>query len=410
MRALKVVRNTSCSLNILLAEAMLIVLSPQNLRHPWRCSLLQVHTDGGSSAVWNQRFVFDVGAVMGDFIYFEVADKNIMSSASIGCGKWPIASVPANATLDQWHEIYDAKGRAAGAVHLVLKLDGSVPAATTAAAAPASTDGTGSAMRFASSQTAALPTPAQLPQQRSQQQRVDAAPRQSYGFARTPPVRAAEAAAASAADQPHQSAPGTYGFARAPPARPAAATAAPAADQPHQLATGTYGFSRKSPAEAAAAASAAYQPHQLATGNGHLATPQQDGGATPFKPYYDLQGRWISGPEPQQQQQHQQQQQQPLQQHLQQQLLQQLPQQQQQEPHHQLQQQHPSAASRTAWAEARYTSAGSLNGGAQPSPLPQPLLPQLSPLPPGWEEQTDLKGRKFYIDHNTQTTHWDRPC
>lgn len=32
-----------------------------------------------------------------------------------------------------------------------------------------------------------------------------------------------------------------------------------------------------------------------------------------------------------------------------------------------------------------------------------------APLPPGWEEKTDAKGRKFYIDHNNKTTTWERP-
>ena len=32
-----------------------------------------------------------------------------------------------------------------------------------------------------------------------------------------------------------------------------------------------------------------------------------------------------------------------------------------------------------------------------------------SPLPPGWEEKTDATGRKFYVDHNTRRTQWDRP-
>jgi hypothetical protein len=31
------------------------------------------------------------------------------------------------------------------------------------------------------------------------------------------------------------------------------------------------------------------------------------------------------------------------------------------------------------------------------------------PLPPGWEERTDAKGRIFYVDHNSRTTTWTRP-
>jgi E3 ubiquitin-protein ligase NEDD4 len=31
------------------------------------------------------------------------------------------------------------------------------------------------------------------------------------------------------------------------------------------------------------------------------------------------------------------------------------------------------------------------------------------PLPSGWEERTDANGRRFYIDHNTRRTQWERP-
>ncbi|RYH21672.1 hypothetical protein EON65_20320 [archaeon] len=36
-------------------------------------------------------------------------------------------------------------------------------------------------------------------------------------------------------------------------------------------------------------------------------------------------------------------------------------------------------------------------------------MSQQAPLPPGWEERVDASGRFFYVDHNTRTTHWDRP-
>lgn len=31
------------------------------------------------------------------------------------------------------------------------------------------------------------------------------------------------------------------------------------------------------------------------------------------------------------------------------------------------------------------------------------------PLPPGWSLDWTVRGRKYYIDHNTQTTHWSHP-
>lgn len=31
------------------------------------------------------------------------------------------------------------------------------------------------------------------------------------------------------------------------------------------------------------------------------------------------------------------------------------------------------------------------------------------PLPPGWEIRRDARGRIYYVDHNTRTTTWQRP-
>ena len=31
------------------------------------------------------------------------------------------------------------------------------------------------------------------------------------------------------------------------------------------------------------------------------------------------------------------------------------------------------------------------------------------PLPPGWSVGWTIRGRKYYIDHNTKTTHWSHP-
>lgn len=31
------------------------------------------------------------------------------------------------------------------------------------------------------------------------------------------------------------------------------------------------------------------------------------------------------------------------------------------------------------------------------------------PLPPGWEVRRDMRGRIYYVDHNTRSTTWQRP-
>ncbi|EDW43282.1 GM23596 [Drosophila sechellia] len=53
---------------------------------------------------------------------------------------------------------------------------------------------------------------------------------------------------------------------------------------------------------------------------------------------------------------------------------------------------------------------GSANGSLQKVPSQQSLTePEELPLPPGWATQYTLHGRKYYIDHNAHTTHWNHP-
>uniref|UniRef100_A0A1B6CDN2 E3 ubiquitin-protein ligase n=2 Tax=Clastoptera arizonana TaxID=38151 RepID=A0A1B6CDN2_9HEMI len=48
-----------------------------------------------------------------------------------------------------------------------------------------------------------------------------------------------------------------------------------------------------------------------------------------------------------------------------------------------------------------------------PPPGPAPDAPQISepeePLPAGWEMRFDLYGRRYYVDHNSRSTSWERP-
>ena len=48
---------------------------------------------------------------------------------------------------------------------------------------------------------------------------------------------------------------------------------------------------------------------------------------------------------------------------------------------------------------------------AQPAPVAQAPPPAYgaAPLPPGWEEKKTPDGKPYYVDHNTKTTHWERP-
>jgi hypothetical protein len=54
-----------------------------------------------------------------------------------------------------------------------------------------------------------------------------------------------------------------------------------------------------------------------------------------------------------------------------------------------------------------------LNGLQQRSQSPQRLFSgsneEVLPLPPGWTVDYTLRGRKYFVDHNTKTTHWSHP-
>ena len=47
----------------------------------------------------------------------------------------------------------------------------------------------------------------------------------------------------------------------------------------------------------------------------------------------------------------------------------------------------------------------------RPAPVAQAPPPAYgaAPLPPGWEEKKTPDGKPYYVDHNTKTTHWERP-
>mmetsp|Transcript_25875 Transcript_25875/g.79643 ORF Transcript_25875/g.79643 Transcript_25875/m.79643 type:complete len:204 (+) Transcript_25875:91-702(+) len=60
---------------------------------------------------------------------------------------------------------------------------------------------------------------------------------------------------------------------------------------------------------------------------------------------------------------------------------------------------------------AQYVQTASVAQPAAPPPsygAPPPAYAE-PPLPPGWEEKIAPDGRKYYIDHNTKSTHWERP-
>ena len=72
--------------------------------------------------------------------------------------------------------------------------------------------------------------------------------------------------------------------------------------------------------------------------------------------------------------------------------------------------QHTAFPAQEASSSSAATSATSAYAAAA-APPPAVLYPAPAVLlPPGWEEKTDAAtARKYYVNHITQATQWDRP-
>ncbi|XP_017956882.1 scaffold protein salvador [Drosophila navojoa] len=66
----------------------------------------------------------------------------------------------------------------------------------------------------------------------------------------------------------------------------------------------------------------------------------------------------------------------------------------------------PAASNSTAGTAADSNSNGALQKVSSQQSLTES---EELPLPPGWATQYTLHGRKYYIDHNAHTTHWNHP-
>lgn len=56
------------------------------------------------------------------------------------------------------------------------------------------------------------------------------------------------------------------------------------------------------------------------------------------------------------------------------------------------------------------SDAGSSRTGSAKYQANSPYADEFGPLPSGWERRFDQSGRPFYVDHNTRTSHWQRPA
>jgi len=62
----------------------------------------------------------------------------------------------------------------------------------------------------------------------------------------------------------------------------------------------------------------------------------------------------------------------------------------------------------TALTTSEGASGSEANAGSASGPV-QPEVAPAEPLPPGWEEKRDASGRRYYVNHNTRSTQWERP-
>jgi hypothetical protein len=64
---------------------------------------------------------------------------------------------------------------------------------------------------------------------------------------------------------------------------------------------------------------------------------------------------------------------------------------------------HCSAVPASGRSNRESVKVGRLPPNNAPPPAPE------EPLPPGWEMRFDQYGRRYYVDHNTRSTTWERP-
>lgn len=66
----------------------------------------------------------------------------------------------------------------------------------------------------------------------------------------------------------------------------------------------------------------------------------------------------------------------------------------------------PSSSSSDISSQSRSTNG---TNSKEPNPDPSARPAAEEPLPAGWEMRVDVYGRKYYVDHNTRSTSWERP-
>jgi E3 ubiquitin-protein ligase NEDD4 len=64
----------------------------------------------------------------------------------------------------------------------------------------------------------------------------------------------------------------------------------------------------------------------------------------------------------------------------------------------------------TTWVDPRrQSSIRAMGPTRQITSLRPQTIPQLGPLPSGWEMRLTATGRVYFVDHNTKTATWDDP-
>ena len=83
----------------------------------------KTHEDGGRSAVWNRRLIFNYAGEQKCLV--EVMNHNMMSDNLIGCVELPLTALQRpGATADQWFTLFDKSRSRAGEIKIKIFITG----------------------------------------------------------------------------------------------------------------------------------------------------------------------------------------------------------------------------------------------------------------------------------------------
>lgn len=343
--------------------------------------------NGGSIAIWNDKFTIPVNDFEKEFLFIEVKNRNMTGSVLIGRCKLPCREAT-DTPVENWYAIFDEGGQPAGEV--LLRISKSQFIASTFASAGPKTGATGSSCNQSLLQGVALIQDGHAAQSSAAFLSGKGVPNVSYeqpaqavpGGFREPvhcavPTQTSDVSGftSSASTVVQQQVRGPAGFST--PSTSGVAYATPSSQNgpapQHQYAqpyvqqyVQPYAQQQRVPQQTYVVYGQPMQPQQHAGG---FITPQNVGVG------YATSYGYSQTPMPQ----------------------------------------NPNYTQAYGYP-AHHAYAG---GGHTPVPHPTSAYaasyvsstsPSPAPLPPGWEERKTPEGKSFYVDHTTKSTTWTRPC